>query len=71
MKGERLLVGDMVLRKKEETWARLHLHRWVKTSQGPDSAQHAKESLDVLFRNFLTQQNLGFEFQVKLLRSHI
>lgn len=44
MKGARLLVGDMVLREKGETSARLHLHRWVKTSQGPDSAQHAKES---------------------------
>ena len=44
MKGEKLLVGDVVLRKEEETWARLHLHRWVKTSQVPDGAQHAKES---------------------------
>lgn len=44
MKGARLLVGDMVLREKGETWARLHLHRWVKTSQGPDSAQHAESS---------------------------
>lgn len=44
MKGARLLVGDMVLREKGETSARLHLHRWVKTSQGPDSAQHTKES---------------------------